>query len=139
MDDGRIGGSEVDVIRLDDTKAGREYVEEYSRLVELEREAEMDRHDREIRECSGREREAKGRAILDLEGRDEGEGLGGYHVKFVRQRSDEELPETEIGVDDLVMLSKRDPLREDNPTGTVTVVTNPGGSTSRSPGRGERP
>ncbi|MFC7007679.1 DbpA RNA binding domain-containing protein [Halalkalicoccus salilacus] len=76
MDDGRIGGSEVDVIRLDDdTKVVREYVEEYSRLVELEREAEMDRHDREIRECSGREREAKGRAILDLEGRDEGEGL----------------------------------------------------------------
>lgn len=53
----------------------------------------MDRHDREIREYSGREREANGRAILDLEGRDEGEGLGGYHVKFVRQRSDEELPE----------------------------------------------
>ncbi|MFC7223068.1 DbpA RNA binding domain-containing protein [Halalkalicoccus sp. GCM10025322] len=140
MDDGRIGGSEVDVIRLDDdTKVVREYVEEYSRLVELEREAEMDRHDREIRECSGREREAKGRAILDLEGRDEGEGLGGYHVKFVRQRSDEELPETEIGVGDLVMLSKRDPLREDNPTGTVTAVTNLGGSTSRSRGRGERP
>lgn len=125
MDDGRIGGSEVDVIRLDDdTKAVREYVEEYSRLVELEREADMDRHDREIRECSGREREAKGRAILDLEGRDEGEGLGGYHVKFVRQRSDEELPETEIGVGDLVMLSKRDPLREDNPTGTVAAMTN---------------
>ncbi|MFC7007680.1 hypothetical protein [Halalkalicoccus salilacus] len=60
-------------------------------------------------------------------------------MKFVRQRSDEELPETEIGVGDLVMLSKRDPLREDNPTGTVTAVTNLGGSTSRSRGRGERP
>lgn len=121
MDDGgRIGGTEVSILRLDDEgEAVREYVEEYSRLVELEREAEMERHEREIREHSGRERESKGRALLGLEGRDEGEGLGGYRVKFVRQRSGEELPETEIGVGDLVMLSKRDPQREDNPTGTV--------------------
>ena len=126
MDDGgRIGDASVSVVSLDgDGEAVREYVEEYSRLVELEREAEMERHEREIRDLSGRERESKGRAILHLEGRDEGAGLGGYRVKFVRQRSGEELPETEIGVGDLVMLSKQDPLRDDNPTGTVAQVTN---------------
>ena len=39
-------------------------------------------------------------------------------MKFVRQRSGEQLPGTEISPGDLVMVSKRDP------TGTVTQVTN---------------
>jgi predicted DNA helicase len=36
----------------------------------------------------------------------------------------EPRPDTEIRVGDLVMISKTDPLRDDNPTGTVTQVTN---------------
>ncbi|QKY19824.1 IGHMBP2 family helicase [Halolamina sp. CBA1230] len=123
MDGSRVGRSEVTVHRHDDAFAAvREYVREYTELVEMEREAEMRRHEEEIRSLSGREREAKGRAVLDLDGRDQGEGLGGYEVKFVRQR-DDGMPETEIGVGDLVMVSKQDPLRDDNPTGTVTQVT----------------
>ncbi len=126
MDDGgRIGDSDVSIVPMDgDLQSVRGYVSEYSRLVELEREAEMERHEREIRDLSGRERESKGRAILYLDGRDQGEGLGGYLVKFVRQRSGEELPDTELSVGDLAMLSKQDPLRDDNPTGTITQVTN---------------
>jgi predicted DNA helicase len=41
----------------------------------------------------------------------------------MRQRKGRELPETEIGVGDLVMLSRDDPERPDNPTGTVAEMT----------------
>ncbi|MDY6776020.1 MAG: IGHMBP2 family helicase, partial [Halobacteria archaeon] len=94
-----------------------------SGLVEVERKEEMRRHENEIRSMSRHEREAKGRALVGMSGRDEGEGIGGYEVKFVKERGDR-LPDTEIGVGDLVMVSKNDPLRDDNPTGTVTQVTN---------------
>ena len=100
-----------------------EYVRRYRNLVELEREEEMERYEREMRQMSGREREDAGRAILRMKGRDQGEGLGGHQVKFVREGRDEPLPDTEIGVGDLVMLSKKDPLRDDNPTGTVAEKT----------------
>lgn len=98
------------------------YVDRFDELVELERREEMDRHEREIRSLSGAEREARGRAILEMRGRDEGEALEGRLVKFMR-RPGEELPETEISVGDLVMLSRNDPLRDDNPTGTVVERT----------------
>ncbi|MDY6764970.1 MAG: IGHMBP2 family helicase, partial [Halobacteria archaeon] len=125
MDGNRVGGSEVSVVTLDESeKITHKYVRKFSRLVELEREAEMRRHEEEIRSLSGKEREEKGRALLHMRGRDEGEGLGGYHVKFMRQRKGEKLPETEISVGDLVMVSKQDPLRDDNPTGTVIERTN---------------
>ncbi|SFC41653.1 DNA helicase, putative [Halobiforma haloterrestris] len=124
MDGNRVGRSEVSVTPLDDeTRAVRAYVEYRSRLVELEREAEMERHEREIRQLSGRERESKGRALLGMGGRDGGEGLSGHLVKFTKRDGDA-LPDTEIGVGDLVMVSKQDPLRDDNPTATVTQVTN---------------
>lgn len=98
---------------------------ELARLVEIEREEEMRRHEEEIRNMKGYEREEEGRAILHLRGKDEGTGLGGKHlVKFARQRQGEKLPENEISVGDLVMLSKKDPLREDNPSGTVARKTN---------------
>lgn len=99
------------------------YQAHYSSLVELEREAEMEMYEREMRKHSGREREDKGRAILNMRGRKAGKGFGGIMVKFVMMRDGWELPETEIGVGDLVMVSKRDPLREDNPTGTVAEKT----------------
>lgn len=125
LDGGRIGHSAVTITEVDaETQRVLEYVDEYRQLVELEREEEMRRHEQEIKHLSGQEREAKGRALLHMNGRDEGEGLGGHLVKFVRNRSGEELPDTEIAVGDLVMVSKRDPLRDDNPTGTVTQKTN---------------
>ncbi|MXR50740.1 IGHMBP2 family helicase [Halovenus sp. WSH3] len=125
LDGGRIGRSEVELAVLDErTRAVREYVEEYSGLVERERQAEIERHEREIRTLSAREREEAGRAITRLSGREEGESLAGYEMKFTRSHSGEPLPETSISVGDLVMLSKQDPTRDDNPTGTVTQVTN---------------
>ncbi len=101
-----------------------EYVTQFTELVEMERAYEMRQYEEEIRNLSGRKRQNKGRALLNMKGKDEGEGLGGYLVKFVRQKRGRELGDTEISVGDLVMVSKQDPLRNDNPTGTVTEKTN---------------
>ncbi len=98
-----------------------EYVEHFSELVELERKEEMERHEREMRQLSGWERQKRGRAILNARARDDGTALGGkFMVKFVRKDS---LPETEISVGDLVRVSKNEPLSDDNPSGTVTEKT----------------
>ncbi len=125
LDEGRIGGSTVSIARLDEkTESARRYTDRLTDLVELEREEEMRRHEREIHNLSGRAREERGRALLRMRGRDEGEGLGGRYVKFMREQKGQPLPDHEIRVGDLVMISKKDPLRDDNPTGTVTQVTN---------------
>ncbi len=125
LDGGRIGTSTVSIALLDaETESARAYATRLTDLVELEREEEMRRHEREIKTLSGREREDRGRALLRMRGRDEGEGLGGHHVKLMREQKGQPLPDHEIRVGDLVMISKTDPLRDDNPTGTVTQVTN---------------
>lgn len=99
----------------------KEYKEKYSRLVELERKEEMERHEKEIKKMSPRGREARGRALLKMKGRDEGMGLGSYHiVRFVRGG---ELPDSEISVGDLLLVSRGDPLDKNNPTGTVIEKT----------------
>jgi predicted DNA helicase len=103
--------------------AAQQYVDRLSGLVELEREEEMRRHEQEIQRLSGQERQARGRALLNLRARDEGEGLGGHQVKFMREDKGAPLPDHELRVGTLVMVSKKDPLRDDNPTGTVTQVT----------------
>ncbi|MFB6203729.1 MAG: IGHMBP2 family helicase [Candidatus Nanohaloarchaea archaeon] len=128
LDGETVGRSEVSASLLEDEDLEEmeeisNYVEKYRNLVEMEREEEMRRHEESIRNLSGREREDRGKAILHMRGRDEGEGLEGHLVKFMRNRKGEELPETEITVGDLVMLSKNDPLRDDNPTGTVVEKT----------------
>jgi len=98
-----------------------DYLDHFSELVELERQEEMERHEREMRQLSGWERQNEGRAILNSRARDEGTGLGGkFLVKFVRKDG---LPETEISVGDLVRISKNEPLSDDNPSGTVTEKT----------------
>ncbi len=129
LDGGKVGEADVSLKRLDEgegeaMEAVDSYVKTYKQLVELEREEEMRQHEEEIRDLAGHEREDRGRASLDMRGRDEGEGLGGHLVKFMKERNDEPLPELEIAVGDLVMVSKNDPLREDNPTGTVVQKTN---------------
>jgi len=121
-----VGPETVDAVRLkkEPWKELKDYIEKYRRLVQLEREKEMERHEREIRETSGREREKMGRALLHLRGKDVGEDLGGKRmVKFSRVKKGEKLPENELSVGDLVMLSRNDPLRDDNPTGTLAEKT----------------
>lgn len=128
MNQNQVAGIEVKVYRDDQAREKidkiNDYVSKFKRLVQMERKAEMRQHELEIENLTGYEREEKGRAILHLRGRDEGEAFGGKKlVKFMRQRRGEELPDTEINVGDLVMLSKNQPLRDDNPTGTVAKKT----------------
>ncbi|MBM7624039.1 IGHMBP2 family helicase [Sporohalobacter salinus] len=128
MDQNQVSGIKVNVYIDDGIRQKMDkissYVSKFKRLVQMEREAEMRKHELEIKNLSGYEREEKGRAILHLRGRDQGDGFGGKKlVKFMRQRRGEELPDTEISVGDLVMLSKNQPLRDDNPTGTVAEKT----------------
>ncbi len=101
-----------------------EYIRRFTELVELEREEQMRLHEEEMRRLSGREREEKGRAFLRMKGKSQGLGLGGKHlVRFRKQNSATTLPESEIEVGDLVLVSKTSPWDEDNPMGTVAEKT----------------
>jgi predicted DNA helicase len=129
LDGKKVGRARVSVRNVDgqsfeDLETIFDYVNSFKMLVELEREAEMREHEESIRNLSGQQRENKGKAILHLKGRDEGNALEGKLVKFMRQYQGEPLPDTEISVGDLVMISRRDPLLSDNPTGTVVQKTN---------------
>jgi len=129
MDNNQIGGVPVKVYPKNPEdlldEGLREYIEKYRRLVELERTEEMERHELEIKRLSSKEREKKGRAILHLRGRGQGKAFGNKPiVKFMRMNKGEKLPDTEISIGDLVMLSKKWPLSDDNPTGTVAEKTN---------------
>ncbi|MFB6212582.1 MAG: IGHMBP2 family helicase [Candidatus Magasanikbacteria bacterium] len=109
---------------MNDSEKISKYIEKQKELVDMEREEEMERHQREIKKLSGKERQRKGRAILNLKGKDEGQDLAGHLVKFSKVKKDTKLPENKISVGDLIMVSKKDPTRDDNPTGTVIKTTN---------------
>jgi len=103
-----------------------EYVRHFTDLVELEREEQMRLHEEEMRRLSGREREERGRAFLRMKGKSQGLGLGGKHlVRFRKQNAGFTLPDSEIEVGDLVLVSKpgTSPWDDDNPTGTVAEKT----------------
>ncbi|AEH24223.1 IGHMBP2 family helicase [Pyrococcus yayanosii] len=85
------------------------FVNKLKELVEIEREAEIEAMRLEMRRLSGREREKLGRAILGLNGKVVGEELGYFLVRYGRERE----IKTEISVGDLVVISKRDPLKSD--------------------------
>lgn len=120
----RVTVSSISEAEQENIKQILNYTDEFRQLVELEREQEMREHEESIRNHSAERREAEGKAILQLKGRDEGMALEGKLIKFLRQYHGEPLPETEITVGDLVMVSRRDPLMSDNPTGTVVQKTN---------------
>jgi len=91
------------------------YVAYFRRLVKLEREAEKNFHLKEIKNLTGHEREKVGRAILKLSARPAGELIGGYKlIKFYRR----DMPDHQISVGDVVLLSKKSPLK-DGIEGTV--------------------
>lgn len=120
----RVSVSSINEAEQENIKQILNYTDEFRQLVELEREQEMREHEESIRNHSAERRQAEGKAILHLKGRDEGMALEGKLIKFLRQYQGEPLPETEITVGDLVMVSRRDPLMSDNPTGTVVQKTN---------------
>ncbi|WNB17090.1 IGHMBP2 family helicase [Marivirga arenosa] len=91
------------------------YREHFEHLIQIERKAEMDFHLNEILMLNGRQRERKGRAILGLNGRDAGTGIGGmYLVKLVKGSG---ISDNEISNGDIVIISK------EKPTGTEDQAT----------------
>ncbi|WP_375581346.1 IGHMBP2 family helicase [Marivirga tractuosa] len=95
-----------------------QYKKYFSSLIQKERKAEMEFHLNEIQLLSARQREAKGRAILTLTGRDAGTGIGGvYLVKLVRGSG---LPDNEISNGDVVIISKEKPIGNEE---QATVVS----------------
>ncbi|RLF67092.1 MAG: IGHMBP2 family helicase [Thermoplasmata archaeon] len=87
----------------------KEYVERFRKAVNLERQAEMEFHLNEIKKLSGKEREKRGRALLNLTFKLTGDMLGDRYI--VRVSRDKEFPENEISVGDYVLISDGNPLK----------------------------
>ena len=93
----------------------KKYIKNLIRLINFERDAEIDLMTYEISTMSGQKREELGRAINKVKGKSLGKELGMQIVQFGRS----EVIETEISVGDMVLVSTDNPLRSDL-TGTVT-------------------
>ena len=93
----------------------KKYIKNLIRLINYERDAEIDLMTREISSMSGVKREELGRAINKVKGKYLGKELGLQIVQFGRS----DRIETEISVGDMVLVSTDNPLRSDL-TGTVT-------------------
>jgi len=93
----------------------KKYIKNLIRLINYERDAEIDMMTREISTMSGQKREELGRAINKVKGKSLGKELGLQIVQFGRS----EIIDTEISVGDMVLVSTDNPLRSDL-TGTVT-------------------
>jgi len=94
------------------------YVEKFKNLIDLERAAEIEFQEEEIRRLSGKERELLGRAILDLKGTKAGTKFHLHLVRFWREKP----IDTEISTGDIVLVSKGNPLKSDL-IGTVVKIT----------------
>lgn len=90
------------------------YIQHLIKLVEMEREAEINAMMSEIRRFSPKKRENVGRAVNNLNGKFMGKELGFNLIKYGRKKPFE----TEINIGDLVLISKGDPLKS-NLTATV--------------------
>jgi predicted DNA helicase len=82
------------------------YISKLVRLVELERETEIEVMREEMKSLSGKEREKLGRAILDLKGKIIGREFNFKLVKYSRKRP----IKTDIKVGDLAVISKKEPF-----------------------------
>ncbi len=87
----------------------KNYIKKWKELIDIERTYEIEHHKEEIRRL-GKKREKYGRAILNLNGKIIGEEFG---KTVVRYSKGEDLGELDIGVGDVVLISKGDPLKSD--------------------------
>ncbi|MEZ0343880.1 MAG: hypothetical protein ABWJ99_03610 [Caldimicrobium sp.] len=87
----------------------KKFIDKLIKLVELERKAQIEATLLEIKKLKGGEREKKGRALLELNGKIIGSESGYKLVKYGRRKSFK----TEINVGDLVLISKGDPIKSD--------------------------
>ncbi len=93
----------------------KKYIKNLIKLVNYERDSEIELMRFEIAHMSGQKREELGRAINKVKGKYIGEELGLKIVQFGRS----EIIDTEISVGDMVLVSAANPLSSDF-TGTVT-------------------
>jgi predicted DNA helicase len=95
----------------------KEYQNYFKELIEKERIAEKEFHLEEIKRLSGVERQKRGRAILGLRMRYVGEFLDFKIYRFNRNN----MPEHQIKVGDIVLISKGEPIKF-NQEATVSSV-----------------
>jgi len=94
-----------------------EYKKYFSALIEKERKAEKDFHLNEIKRLSGIERQKRGRGILGLRMKYVGDFLDFKIYRFNRNN----MPEHQIKVGDIVLISRGEPLKF-NQEATVSAV-----------------
>ena len=93
----------------------KKYIKKLIKLINFERDAEIELMVSEIQRMSGKKREELGRAINKVKGKYLGKELGLHIVQFGRS----DIIDSEISVGDMVLVSTGNPLRSDL-TGTVT-------------------
>lgn len=93
----------------------KKYIKHLIKLIQYERDAEIELMRFEIAHMSGEKREELGRAINKVKGKHVGKELGMNIIQFGRS----EKIDTEISVGDMVLVSTDNPLKS-NFTGTVT-------------------
>jgi predicted DNA helicase len=85
-----------------------EYILYFKKLIEFEREEQTKLHKKEILNISGKEREKRKRAILNLKGKYIGKGIGNtYLVKLFKEKDAENknITPTNISIGDLVIIT----------------------------------
>lgn len=92
--------------------------------VEFEREEERLRHSEEMRKLSGREREEKGRAFIDLKKKKVGRTIGGEYLYEFKKINGKSFGQTQITTGDQLIISQYDPLDSMNPKCMVYDMTN---------------
>ncbi len=94
----------------------------FTRLLEIERQAERSRIAQEKQTLPLAELEARGLVVLDLETTEENVGLGGRHLVTFMHESKKRLT-TRLGPGDILAVSPRKAEIEDPPQGTVVSAT----------------
>lgn len=97
----------------------RDYTKRFIELIESERNEEMKTHKTEISKISGKEREKKGKALINLCAK-KIKKRGSIRYKLFKENDD--LPFTKIGQGDIVLVSKRGPLK-DGVSSTILEVS----------------
>lgn len=93
----------------------KQYIEKLIKLINYEREEEINVMINEIKKMTAYEREHVGRAVNGVKGKRLGKELGSTIVQYGRSKS----IDTEISVNDVVLVSTDNPLKSQL-TGTVT-------------------
>lgn len=95
-----------------------DHFQRFTRLLELERQAERSRLSEEKKTLPLAELEARGLVVLDVETTEEAVGLGGRHLVTFMHESKRRLS-TKLGPGDLVTVSPRKAEIDSPPSGTV--------------------